>query len=325
MLNIITRKKNLRKITAKKDLKVSPKDTILKVMTKMTEGEYPFQIVIKNKKILGVISDSDIRRGILHGLNTNEEVKKYMNKKPVIGYIGEEKNHQYLLNSVTSPIKFLPVINKSKELKYLLIYEEEVSYKTALIMAGGFGSRLGNKTKFTPKPLLKVKKKPILEHIIEKLEKANYKNIFISTYYLHRKIELFIKKRKSISNIKIIVEKKPLGTAGSIKLLPNSVGNTITVINGDVITEVDLNALLSFHNLNKYDITLCLAKYIYNIPFGVVEFKKNNEFDKISEKPLLTKFILSGVYCINKEIFKYVGDKKLDMPDLIENKKNRKR
>ena len=70
----------------------------------MTEGEYPFQIVIKNKKILGVISDSDIRRGILHGLNTNE-VKKYMNKKPVIGYIGE-KNHQYLLNSVTSPIKF---------------------------------------------------------------------------------------------------------------------------------------------------------------------------------------------------------------------------
>ena len=148
----------MRKITAKKDLIVSPKYTILKVMTKMTEGEYPFQIVIKNKKILGVISDSDIRRGILHGLNTNEEVKKYMNKKPVIGYIGEEKNHQYLLNSVTSPIKFLPVINKSKELKYLLIYEEEVSYKTALIMAGGFGSRLGNKTKFTPKPLLKVKK-----------------------------------------------------------------------------------------------------------------------------------------------------------------------
>ena len=88
-----------------------------------------------------------------------------------------------------------------------------------------------------------------------------------------------------------------------------------------MITEVDLNALLSFHNLNKYDITLCLAKYIYNIPFGVVEFKKNNEFDKISEKPLLTKFILSGVYCINKEIFKYVGDKKLDMPDLIEKTK----
>ena len=81
---------------------MSPEDTILKVMTKMTEGEYPFQIVVKNKKILGVISDSDIRRGILHGLNTNEEVKKYMNKKSARGYIGEEQNHQYLLNSVTS-------------------------------------------------------------------------------------------------------------------------------------------------------------------------------------------------------------------------------
>ena len=70
----------------------------------------------------------------------------------------KEKNHQYLLNSVTSPIKFLPVINKSKELKYLLIYEEEVSYKTALIMAGGFGSRLGSKTEIYPKTLIKSKK-----------------------------------------------------------------------------------------------------------------------------------------------------------------------
>ena len=84
----------------------------------------------------------------------------------------------------------------------------------------------------------------------------------------------FLKKRKSISNINILVEKKPLGTAGSMKLLPSNIGNTITVINGDVLTEVDLNALLSFHNTSSNDITICLAKYLYNIPFGVVGFKK---------------------------------------------------
>ena len=131
----------------------------------------------------------------------------------------------------------------------------------------------------------------------------------------------FVKKRKSISNINILVEKKPLGTAGSMKLLPSNIGNTITVINGDVLTEVDLNALLSFHNTSSNDITICLAKYLYNIPFGVVGFKKNDEFDNISEKPNLTKFILSGVYCINKDIFKFVGEKKIDMPELIQKAK----
>ena len=103
-----------------------------------------------------------------------------------------------------------------------------------------------------------------------------------------------------------------------MKLLPSNMGNTITVINGDVLTEVDLNALLSFHNTSSNDITICLAKYLYNIPFGVVGLK-NDEFDNISEK-LIAKFILSGVYCINKDIFKLL-EKKIDMPELIQKKK----
>ena len=128
----------------------------------------------------------------------------------------------------------------------------------------------------------------------------------------------FVKKRKSI--ILIFCWKKPLGTAGSGNYC-QVIQKSITVINGDVLTEVDLNALLSFHNTSSNDITICLAKYLYNIPFGVVGFKKNDEFDNISEKPNLTKFILSGVYCINKDIFKFVGEKKIDMPELIQKAK----
>ena len=213
--------------------------------------------------------------------------------------------------------KFLPVVNKDNKVLEVLSMDLENSEKTALIMAGGFGKRLGNITKKTPKPLLKINSKPILQNILEKLETANYKKIYVATHYLHQRIEKFLKKRKSLANIEIIYEPKPQGTAGSINKIKNENFESLTVLNSDIISEISLDALNQFHIEKKYDLTLTVAYYSYTVPFGVVEFDKNYNFKSLDEKPLKKYFILSGIYCLSKKACDLATAKYLDMPELI--------
>ncbi len=296
---------------------INEKDTILKVIKKIDESSFYFQLVVKNNKLVGTVSDGDIRRAILFGLNLNDSVSKCMNANPIVGNINSSTNFKNLMDTIPSIRKFLPIIDKKKNLRYLILDEEIIFNKSALIMAGGFGKRLGEKTKKIPKPLLKVGNKPMLEIILRKLEKSRYNNIYISTHYLHNKIEKFIEKRKSTSKIKVINESKPLGTAGCIKSLSKIDFNFLTVINGDIISDIDFNSLTSFHTEKNYDITVTVAKYSFQIPFGVIDFDSGMSFKKLTEKPMQSKFVLSGVYCLNKEVCDLVGKTKLDMPDLI--------
>ncbi len=184
-------------------------------------------------------------------------------------------------------------------------------------MAGGFGKRLVNKTRKIPKPLVKVKNKPILEFILRKLELYNYKKIFISTHFLHHKIADFIKKRSSNKNIEILHEKSPLGTAGALSLLPSDISDNLTMINGDILSNINLDELESFHKTRKNDITLCAANYKRKIPFGVITFNDNQKLSSLTEKPEINDFILGGIYCINKKTFKTVRKKKIDITDII--------
>ena len=307
----------MKKIILSDEIVVSHKDKIIDVIKKMTEGNYRFQIVVENDKLLGTISDGDIRRGILQGNSYNVKITRCMNKKPLVGYTYKSNKHRALLNSVGSIVKFLPVLDRSNNVKYVLIEEINVSRKTALIMAGGFGKRLGKKTEKTPKPLLKVGKKPILESILQKLEYYNYQKIFVSTHYLSQKIEKFIEKRKSKAEIIIIREEYPMGTAGSIKLLPDDISSPLTIINGDVLSDLNLNSLISFHFEKNNSITLCAAQYEINIPFGLISFNKKHQLTSLKEKPTLKNYILSGIYCIEKEIFSLINKDNIDMTDLI--------
>jgi dTDP-glucose pyrophosphorylase len=296
---------------------VNEKDSLLKVIKKINDSTFYFQLVVKNNKLVGTVSDGDIRRAILFGINLNDKVSKCMNANPIVGNESSSINFKNLIDTIPSTRKFLPVIDKKKNLKYLIV-DEEVGYnKSALIMAGGFGKRLGEKTKKVPKPLLKVGTKPMLEIILKKLEKNKFDNIYISTHYLHKKIEKFLENRKSSSKVKLIYENKPLGTAGCIKSFSKIDFNFLTVINGDIVSDIDFNSLGSFHIEKNFDITITVAKYSYEIPFGVVNFASDMSFKSLIEKPIQSKFVLSGIYCLNKEICDLVGRKKIDMPELI--------
>ena len=308
----------MKKIKNFEELTLSSSDSIFKAMKKINDGKFRFQIIMgKNLNFIGTITDGDIRRGLLRGLELTSEISECMNKSPIIAFEKEYEKHENIFKSIPSTIKFLPVLKNNKKLNYVLIDEKLNLNKTALIMAGGFGSRLGEKTRNIPKPLLRINNKPILEILLKKLEDASYETIYISAYYLHKKIEEFIKNRNSRSKIKLIIEDKPLGTAGSINLVSKNDYDTLTVINGDVVTDVNFNALVEFHDERKNDITITVTKYEYKVPFGVINLTDNYNLKDIKEKPTFRHNILSGIYCLEKNVCELVGQETIDMPEIL--------
>lgn len=287
-------------------------------MNVLNKGHYNFQIVVdKNYVLLGTITDGDIRRAFLRGLTIESFVIDCMNKNPAFSYTNAESSYKKILDDTKSIIKFIPVVDKSRVLKYILIDQETFYNKTALVMAGGFGKRLGDITKDIPKPLLKIGEEPLLETLLKKLEESNFTTIYVSTFYLHDQIEGFLKERKSKVEIKTLKEDKPLGTAGCISLIPKDSYETLMVINADVITEVNLESLCLFHQESKNDITITVAKHEDKFKFGVVEFDVNFNFLSLKEKPIFERFILSGIYCLNKNICKLINEENIDMTELI--------
>jgi len=309
----------LKKITKLDNFIFYHKDSVFKAMEKLNNKDVSFLVIInRRQELLGTITDGDIRRHILKGKSLNESIEIAMKKKPVYSYIHEENIHKKKLLSIPSIIKFLPVITKAKKVKYILLYEKDEINYIALVMAGGFGKRLGNKTKKIPKPLLKVGNKAILDLILKKIHYAGLKKIYISTHYLHQKIQDHIKKKYKKNDIRIIYEKSPMGTAGCISMINDTFENLI-VINGDVVSNIDIKSLLTYHHDSKNDITLTVAKYSYKIPFGLVELNKSYQLVNIKEKPEIHFNVVSGIYCIKKSICNLVGNEYLDMTTLISN------
>lgn len=278
-------------------------------------------IVNKKNQLVGTLTDGDIRRYLLKNSIIKSKLKLVMNTKPIYGSLRNKKINEKKLNSIPHNVKFLPVLNAKRLVDHLLIasqYKEKNINTIALIMAGGFGKRLGNKTKNIPKPLLKVNNKRILDIILEQLIKAKFNRIYISTHYLHQKIKNHIEKKYRNLDIKILYEKKPMGTAGAIQLIKESYNNLL-VINGDIVSTINLRALNDHHQNSKNDITVTAAKYSYQIPYGIVKLTNNYALQSINEKPTFEYNVLSGVYCLNKKICDNHFDEFLDMTTIISN------
>ena len=311
----------MKKITNLKNFSLDVNQKVLKAMEKLNNKEVSFLIIVdQDMTLLGTLTDGDIRRHILKGKSLNEKVKIAMNSKPIFSYDSDKKNHKNKLLSSQSILKFLPVINKIKKVEFILVHEKEEMNNIALIMAGGYGKRLGSKTKRTPKPLLKVGNKTILDIIIRKIKNAGLKKIFVSTHYLHEKILTHIQTKYNRFDISIINEEFPMGTAGCISMInENNNYKNLLVINGDVVSNVDIKSLISYHHDTKNDITLTIARYSYQIPFGLVELNKNYRLINIKEKPSIDYNVVSGIYCLKKNICNLVSKEYIDMTTLISN------
>jgi NDP-sugar pyrophosphorylase family protein len=176
-------------------------------------------------------------------------------------------------------------------------------------------------TENTPKPLLKIGGRPIIENIIRQFIDHGFYEFYISTHYKSEQIREYFKNGSQYgANIHYIYEDSPLGTAGSLGLLPKDISELpIIVMNGDLLTKVDFNNLLDFHDSSGNDATMCVREYDIQVPFGVVDINEGR-IEKIREKPVHKFFVNAGIYVLNNELIKKVDGKSyLDMPDFLEN------
>ena len=280
-------------------------------------------VIDKKNRLLGTITDGDIRRAILKHLEMDSLVGDVMNKNPLTA-LNSDSTEKVLSKMKSRDLLHVPIINNKGKLVGLetlqnLTYNKKYD-NPIFIMAGGIGARLHPLTKDTPKPLLRVGSKPILENIIDRFIKAGFHNFYISTYYKADQIHKYFGDGSSWGvSITYVNESVPLGTAGAIGLLPRNLPNLpILMMNGDVLTKVNFEHLLNFHKQHKALATVCIREYDIQIPFGVVNFE-DQKAKNFVEKPVKKFFVNAGVYVFENELISRLKDgENIDMPGLLE-------
>ena len=319
-----------------KNILVLPNLSIAKAMKKLSEtAEKGLVVVNKNNKLLGTLTDGDIRRKILKGFKLNFPIQKIYNKKP--SYLIEKHYKIEDLKRIFDKknIDILPILNKKKQIiKYITRqsifgsprHMVKIPNTSVVIMAGGKGLRLDPFTKLLPKPLIPIDGKPIIEYIIEKFISFNLNKFILTLNYKSKILKSFFEERdKKSFSVSFLEEKKPLGTAGGLKSLYKKVTNSFFVTNCDILINTDYKEIFDFHKNNKNDITIVASAKEFEVPYGVCEITKKGLLSSIKEKPVYNFLANTGLYLINKKVLKLIPkNKNYDMNHLITNVRKKK-
>lgn len=278
-------------------------------------------IVDDDKKMIGILTDGDIRRALLKGYSIEDEVTEIFQRKPVYGTVGMSKDQlEEIL--IKNAVKDIPIVNDENivvdfiGIRDILIPSGKDN--KVIIMAGGLGSRLKNLTEEIPKPMLKVGDAPILQHIIHNFKERGYFEFLISVNHKAEIIENYFQDGV-IHGVRIeyLRENKRLGTGGGIGLAKDHITEPFFVINGDVLTNLNVSDMMEFHQKNEFAITIGIRKQSYQIPYGVVDID-TNEVKQIQEKPSVDYMINGGVYCLNPEVIDFIpNDEYFEITELI--------
>jgi dTDP-glucose pyrophosphorylase/CBS domain-containing protein len=284
-------------------------------------------VVDHEQRLIGTITDGDIRRAILAGINLDSPIMVLLEQQtpesyptPVKALAGTPDN-QLLRRMSQYAIRHIPLVDEADRVVDIAILSDIVrEYElplTAVVMAGGFGTRLRPLTENTPKPMLLVGDRPLLELIIENLHQAGIRRINLTTHYKKDIVsDHFGDGRDFGVAIEYVEEDQPLGTAGALGLIDSS-NEPLLVINGDVLTQIDFRAMLDFHREQRAAMTVAVREHEFPVPYGVVEIE-GAMITGISEKPVLRHFINAGIYLLQPEICRLIPqDQHYDMPDLI--------
>jgi dTDP-glucose pyrophosphorylase/predicted transcriptional regulator len=301
---------------------VDPDTSILKVLEIIDRGALQFAIVVDtDRKLVGTVTDGDIRRGILKGKSLETPVSQIMNTKPTTTGINESKELIFQRMKLEG-LKQLPIVGEDNRIISVEFFEDLIQSKirsnVVCLMAGGLGKRLKPLTDNIPKPLLKVGNKPILLTIIESFLEYGFNNFLISVNYKAELIEGYFKDGSQFgAKINYIRERMQLGTAGALSLLKQEMEEPFFVMNGDILTKINFSQLLDFHLESKAIGTMCVRPFDYQVPYGVVEtdgmYLKN-----IIEKPSFQYFVNAGIYVLEPEVLGFIPyNTYFDMPSLF--------
>jgi dTDP-glucose pyrophosphorylase len=296
---MLVEKNNLKKII------IFQESTILQAINNLNASQLKIVLIVdKNKKFIGIVNDGDIRRAFSRGYNVNSLIGNIVNKKPF--FVKSILDLNNLSSRELNALFHIPIV-KNNKIYGLYIHNININItnknikENIVIMAGGYGKRLGALTKKCPKALLKFNDKPLLQHILEYVKKNNFYNVKVSVFFLKKMIKNFIYKNNSFSlKIKFIEEKNSLGTIGSIKLIKKITTNFI-VMNCDVISDINLAEFLKFHKKSKSLLTIATKQFQYKNPYGVI-VSSGNKFVSFKEKPEIDFSINTGIYAFNKKV-----------------------
>jgi len=306
-----------------KEILIKPNSTIKEAMVALNKSTAEIVLVVnENGKLLATVTDGDIRRGLLNGLKLDDKIEKCMQRNFI--FVKEKTGRAEVLDLMKAhTIKQIPILDEEGRVKGLHLLREIIgSYdkpNIALIMAGGKGERLKPITDEIPKPMVKVAGRPILERLILHLISYGIKNFYIAVNYKSEVIENhFLDGRDLGCKINYIKEKKPLGTAGALGLLNIKTKEPIFVLNGDLLTQFNLDEMLNFHKEKGFDSTIGVYDYVYKVPYGVVE-EKNGKLLSIKEKPSFVWSVNAGIYILKPDLIKLVPkNENFTMPELFE-------
>ena len=308
---------------------LKPTDSLEHAIRILHEGGCRIALVADNHdRLLGTLTDGDIRRALINQSTMKSDVKFAMNSNPIV--VDKSTESKEIISLMSSQeLLHMPIVDKNGLLCGLETLHELIEKpkydNPVFLMAGGFGKRLYPLTEHTPKPLLKVGLKPIMETIIEQFVKDGFHNFFISTHFESEQIiDYFESGEKYDVKIQYIHEETPLGTAGSLGLLPEHLPDLpMIVMNGDILTKVDFKNLLNFHYENSSEATMCVREYDFQVPYGVIEID-NSKIKKIEEKPIHSFFVNAGIYVLDKSLINRIDGKSyLDMTDLLNKEINK--
>ncbi|MDE2223580.1 MAG: NTP transferase domain-containing protein [Candidatus Omnitrophica bacterium] len=292
-----------------------------------TNGQKEIFIVNGNNQLLGSLSDGDIRKWILKGGGLQTKAGQICNKKPKV--IGED----FAIETVKSmmlefKIDAIPQINGKRQVQNVLVWGDVFADKISrpkeklhipvVIMAGGKGTRLDPFTKILPKPLIPVGDKPVIEWIMERFFEYGMNHFYVSINHKARMIRSYFQEAQIPCRVDFLQENIPLGTAGSLKMLSVNRAKKFLVTNSDVIINSDYAELVRFHDEHRYDLTLVVSCRHYVIPYGVCDIIQGGELKQIREKPEYDLLVNTGMYVINRNLFKLIPkNKAFDITDLI--------
>lgn len=302
-------------------------DTTLKEAIKQMDKVALQVLIVTNdeNKLLGIVTDGDIRRAIINGIDFGTTISSLMTQKPIAMLSPANKNKALSLMKKYD-IRHIPVVDKENRVVNLFLWKDflkngEITYPikdtSVIIMAGGEGRRLDPFTKILPKPLIPMGEKPIIEVIMGNFKRYGFNNFLISLNYKSEMIKMYFSENPNNYKISYIQEKEFLGTAGALSLGKDKLSETFIVSNCDVVVDVNFDDLLKHHKQNKNQGTILGVIRNIRIPYGVLKLQ-NGALDKILEKPDYHFVINSGIYILEPEIIDLIPkNQPVDMPDLL--------
>jgi len=277
----------------------------------------------EQRRLLGTITDGDIRRSLLKAVSLDAAATEIMQRKPIVARPSDGPDHLRQIMQSTM-IRQVPILDDRGVLVGLVTFNELTSARPVrdnwvVLMAGGLGNRLRPLTEDTPKPLLKVGQKPLLETIIEAFLQCDFQRFYVAVNYRAERIKEYFGTGKHWNcEIRYLEERDQLGTAGAIGLIDDKPTQPLIVMNGDVLTRVNFGSLLDFHREQRASATMCVRAYDFQVPYGVVNIR-NSRIEKIVEKPVHAFFVNAGIYVLEPDALDFLpSGQRFDMTDLFD-------